>query len=88
MLNNQSCPNGILFVICAQAGITLLSVTSEADAETRESKMDAAKTTVSLDGTKVFINGQPTYRGTSVEELLFNIRTVNATFDDTLGQVN
>ncbi|MCZ6680501.1 MAG: hypothetical protein O7E52_24990 [Candidatus Poribacteria bacterium] len=50
--------------------------------------MYVAQTTVSLEGTKIFINGQPTYSGTSVEGLLFNIRTVNATFDDTLGQVN
>ncbi len=47
-----------------------------------------AKTKLSIDGEKVLINGEPTYRGTSVEGLLFNVRTVNATFDDVLGQVD
>lgn len=48
-----------------------------------------AQTTVSIDGPKILINGQPTYKGRApVEGLLFNVRTVNATFDDTLGQVD
>jgi hypothetical protein len=48
-----------------------------------------AQTTVSLDGTKILINGRPTYEGrTNVEGLLFNVRTVNATFDDTRGTVD
>jgi len=47
------------------------------------------QTTVSFEGTKILINGQPTYTGCEqVEGLLFNLRTVNATFDDTLGQVS
>ena len=50
--------------------------------------MFEASTTVSVDGTRFAINGQPTYRGRGpAEGLLFNIRTVNATFDDTLGAV-
>jgi len=45
------------------------------------------ETIASFEGTRVLINGCPTYKGTRGEGLLFNIRTVNATFDDTLGQV-
>jgi len=48
-----------------------------------------AKTRVSIEGEKVLINDRPTYPGApEVEGLLFNIRTVNATFDDTLGEVD
>jgi hypothetical protein len=48
-----------------------------------------AQTAVSIDGTQILINGRPTYRGCrGIEGLLFNIRTVNATFDDTRGQVD
>ena len=48
-----------------------------------------AQTTVSVDGTRILINGEPTYKGCEqVEGLLFNVRTVNATFDDTLGKVD
>ncbi|MBN1642791.1 MAG: hypothetical protein JXA09_16260 [Anaerolineae bacterium] len=44
-----------------------------------------AKTTVSVDGTRFAINGQLTYLGCGpAEGLLFNIRTVNATFDEPL----
>lgn len=51
--------------------------------------MQATKTTVSFDGARILINGQPTYGGREqIEGLLFNIRTVNATFDDTLGVVD
>jgi hypothetical protein len=44
-------------------------------------------TTVTLSGTEFHINGIPTYRGRSFEErriqgLLFNVRAVQATFDD------
>lgn len=44
-------------------------------------------TTVSIQGEKVYIDGQPTYAGRSyegrpVEGLLFNVRAVQATFDD------
>jgi len=51
--------------------------------------MYKAQTNVSFDGTKILINGELTYKGhQQVEGLLFNVRTVNATFDDTLGKVN
>lgn len=51
--------------------------------------MDTAQTAVSIDGKRILMNGQPTYRGKGAAEgLLFNIRTVNATFDDTLGRVD
>jgi len=51
--------------------------------------MFRAQTTVSFDGACILVNGRPTYEGNeSVEGLLFNVRTVNATFDDTLGQVD
>jgi len=51
--------------------------------------MYQAQTNVSIDGTKFLINGQPTYPGRGpIEGLLFNVRTVNATFDDTLGVVD
>ena len=46
------------------------------------------QTHIDTDGHRFLLNGGPTYRGTSVEGLLFNVRTVNATFDDTLGQVD
>jgi len=44
-------------------------------------------TEISIDGTRFFINGRPTYEGISyngksVEGLLFNSRMVQATFDD------
>ena len=47
----------------------------------------ARKTTISIDGAKFLINGRPTYpgrewNGHSIEGLLFNIRMVQATFDD------
>lgn len=43
-------------------------------------------TWLQIDGDKFLINGRPTYEGCGkVEGLLFNLRTVNATFDDTLG---
>lgn len=47
----------------------------------------AAQTTVSIDGDRFLINGEPTYegrewRGTSIEGLLMNARLVQATFDD------
>ena len=51
--------------------------------------MYRAQTTVSIDGQRFLINGQPTYQGRDqVEGLLINVRTVNATFDDTLGRVD
>ena len=51
--------------------------------------MNNAKTNLSVDGTKFLINGQPTYKGQKkVEGFLFNIRTVNATFDDTINNVD
>jgi hypothetical protein len=51
--------------------------------------MYRAQTTISIDGTRILINDQPTYKGRDqVEGLLFNVRTVNATFDDTLGRID
>ena len=57
--------------------------------------MYKAQTNVSFDGTEILINGELTYqrwnsskRHQQIEGLLFNVRTVNATFDDTLGKVN
>ena len=51
--------------------------------------MQKPQTSVSFQGTRILINGQLTYTGhKKVEGLLINIRTVNATFDDTLGQVS
>ena len=50
--------------------------------------MFISETFVSLQGTRILINGRPTYEGIEgAEGLLFNLRTVNATFDDTLGNV-
>ncbi len=46
------------------------------------------QTHINIDGTHFLVNGQPTYKGTDVEGLLFNVRTVNATFDDALGEVD
>ncbi len=44
------------------------------------------ETKVEIDGTWFLINGEPTYAGRpKVEGLLYNVRTVNATFDDTDG---
>ena len=45
-------------------------------------------TEISIQGTRFLIGGRPTYSGANVEGLLFNVRTVNATFDDTLGRVD
>ncbi len=51
--------------------------------------MYRASTTVSIDDTRFAVNGRLTYAGRDrVEGLLFNVRTVNATFDDTLGRVD
>jgi hypothetical protein len=48
-----------------------------------------AQTAVSLDGAAFLINDRITYENSErVKGLLFNVRTVNATFDDTLGQVD
>jgi hypothetical protein len=50
--------------------------------------MSVEQTTISFAGTRILINGRLTYAGrAAVEGLLFNLRTVNATFDDTLGRV-
>lgn len=46
------------------------------------------QTRVEIEGTGFLVNGEPTYAGTSCEGMLFNVRTVNATFDDTLGKVD
>ena len=46
------------------------------------------KTNVSVNGGEIHINGAPTYPGSArAEGRLFNVRTINATFDDTLGKV-
>lgn len=50
--------------------------------------MKKPATILSIDGTKFLINGHYTYEGSNAEGLLFNVRTVNATFDDTLGEVD
>ncbi|MDY7011052.1 MAG: hypothetical protein SVV80_09915 [Planctomycetota bacterium] len=51
--------------------------------------MFEAKTVVSVRQDNIFINDAPTYAGRSgVEGMLFNVRTVNSTFDDTLGEVD
>lgn len=51
--------------------------------------MREAQTTIATDGARFLINGEPTSKGRKdVEGLLFNVRTVNATFDDTLGKVD
>jgi len=51
--------------------------------------MFSPQTRLSIEGIRFLINGEPTYSGCAgVEGLLYNIRTVNATFDDTLGQVD
>jgi hypothetical protein len=47
------------------------------------------KTRVSFHGTQILINERPTYEGQKkAEGLLFNLRMVNCTFDDTLGKVD
>jgi hypothetical protein len=46
------------------------------------------QTKVETQGTSFIINDEPTYAGTLCEGMLFNVRTVNATFDDTLGKVD
>jgi len=47
------------------------------------------ETSVSFHGTSILINGRPTHQGSGkAEGLLFNLRMVNATFDDTLGKVS
>lgn len=51
--------------------------------------MHKPQTKVSFRDTQVLINNRPTYEGCKkAEGLLFNLRTVNATFDDTLGNVD
>ncbi len=46
-------------------------------------------TVISFEKSRILINNTFTYSGRgSVEGCLFNVRTVNATFDDTLGQVS
>jgi hypothetical protein len=51
--------------------------------------MSDPQTTVAIDGTCFLIDGRPTYPGNStVEGLLFNVRTVNSTFDDSLNEVD
>ena len=46
------------------------------------------QTQVAIEGTQYAVNGEPTYPGTSCEGMLFNVRTVNATFYDTVGSVD
>ena len=46
------------------------------------------QTHVEIAGAQFKINGELTYGGTDCEGMLFNVRTVNATFDDTLGKVD
>ena len=46
-------------------------------------------TEIAVQDTRFTLDGQLTYPGRAgVEGLLFNVRTVNATFDDTLGRVD
>ena len=42
----------------------------------------APRTRVSLEGSRWFINGEPTHRATAAEGLLPNVRMVNAVFED------
>ena len=49
--------------------------------------MFEAQTRLTIEGERFCINGRPTCSGTSAEGMLFNVRTVNATFEDTLGKV-
>ena len=50
--------------------------------------MFRVQTEVGLDGIGFLVNGERTYTGCGdIEGFLFNVRTVNATFDDTLGKV-
>ncbi|MFC1717780.1 hypothetical protein ACFL6S_29240 [Candidatus Poribacteria bacterium] len=47
------------------------------------------QTHISFHGTQILINNHPTYDGREkAEGLLFNLRMVNSTFDDTLGKVD
>ena len=46
------------------------------------------QTCVEISGTDFRINGELTYADASCRGMLFNVRTVNATFDDTLGSVD
>ena len=48
----------------------------------------SARTAITFEAERILINGRPTYSGTPAEGLLFNVRTVNATFDDALGKVD
>jgi hypothetical protein len=51
--------------------------------------MAMGTTSVSFQGKRILINGEVTYQGCpEAEGLLFNVRTVHATFDDTLGQTD
>lgn len=51
--------------------------------------MPESQTSVSFSGTRILINDHLTHQGReNAEGLLFNLRMVNATFDDTLGQVS
>ena len=51
--------------------------------------MYRSQTTISFEGPRILINGRPTHERREIAEgLLFNVRTVNATFDDTLGEVS
>lgn len=50
--------------------------------------MFTPQTELSIDGENISINGRASYQGTSAEGLLFNVRTVNAAFDDTLAKVD
>jgi len=51
--------------------------------------MFQSQTEIGIDDTGFLINGERTYRGCGeIEGFLFNVRTVNATFDDTLGKVD
>ena len=48
-----------------------------------------AQTHLAIDGERFLINGKPTHLGKpDIEGFLFNIRTVNATFDDALNRVD
>ena len=48
-----------------------------------------SKTNVTIRGVKFLIDGTPAYAGRKdIEGFLYNIRTVNATFDDTLGKLD
>jgi CubicO group peptidase (beta-lactamase class C family) len=61
---------------------TAIAALTPADVQASSASKELGHTRVSIEGTRWYLNGRPTYPGTEAEGLLMNVRMVNAVFED------